>query len=125
MKKNNKEWGDWGEKQASIFLLKNNYKIITKNFKIRGGEIDIIAWHEKKYLGKTLCFIEVKTRKNDDGSAERSVDNQKIRKIVDTARIFCMQNNIDSSFTPIQFEQISIYVHDKKNFKIFHYEIPF
>lgn len=120
-----KERGNWGEKKAAIFLLKKDYKIICKNFKIRQGEIDIIAWHQKKYLGQTLCFIEVKTRKSGVGSAERSVGNKKIKKMLETARIFCLQNKIDSDNIPIQFEQISIYIEDKLDFKIFHYEIPF
>lgn len=122
---NKKEVGNWGEKKAAIFLYKKDYNIIKQNFKIREGEIDIIAWHKKDFLGKTLCFIEVKTRKGESGSAERSVDKSKINKMLKTARIFCLQNGIDSSKTPIQFEQISIYVGEDNNFKIIHYEIPF
>ncbi|MCR4324789.1 MAG: YraN family protein [Candidatus Curtissbacteria bacterium] len=49
--------GKIGEDAAVKFLQKNGYKIIEHNFRIRGGEIDIIAKD-----GKTLVYVEVKTR---------------------------------------------------------------
>ncbi len=123
--KTKKELGNRGEQIATDFLFKLNYDIVCRNFKIREGEIDIIAWHKKSFLGDTLCFIEVKTRQGEIGSAERAVDKIKINKMLKTAKIFCLKNNIDSSNIPIQFEEISIYIKNEKDYKIFHYEIPF
>ena len=59
--KNNRGVGSWGEDIAARFLVQKGYAIICRNFHARVGEIDIIAWHEEKLFGKTLCFIEVKT----------------------------------------------------------------
>ena len=42
-------------------LEKKNYRIIEQNFNSSAGELDIIA-----STGKTLVFIEVKTRTSDD-----------------------------------------------------------
>lgn len=46
-----------GEDLAAEYLKEQGFLIIDRNFRIRGGEIDIIAID-----GDTLSFIEVKTR---------------------------------------------------------------
>jgi putative endonuclease len=113
--------GKRGEDNASLFLIKAGYKIIARNYLIKGGEIDIIAWHKKPHHGKTLCFVEVKTRKEDDGSAERATDKKKLQSLFRTAKKYCIENDIDTNTTPIQFEQVSVYEDSKK---ISHYIIP-
>jgi len=55
---NNKEIGDFGEKTACNFLIKNGYRIIKRNYEVGFDEIDIIA----KSQDKTILFIEVKTK---------------------------------------------------------------
>ena len=52
-----KQKGRLGEDMATDYLKSTGYKIITRNFCIRGGEIDIIAVKEG-----ILIFIEVKLR---------------------------------------------------------------
>lgn len=49
--------GEFGEEEACKFLKKNGYQILDRNFRTRGGEIDIIARR-----GKTMIFVEVKAR---------------------------------------------------------------
>lgn len=116
--------GEWGEDHAQKFLVNNGYEIIECNFRAgQMGEIDIIAWHKKSHFGKTLCFIEVKTRKFDDGSAERAVDFRKQGHIFRVARAYCIDRGINTDRTPIQFEQISIYTRDGES-EIRHYVIP-
>ncbi len=69
--------GSYGEKLAVDFLQKNGYSIIETNFRVRLGEIDIIAKHND-----TLCFIEVKTRQTDlCGLPEESVAYFKQKKL--------------------------------------------
>lgn len=53
--------GNKGEDYAVKLLKKEHYKIIERNFTVRGGEIDIIASDSG-----TLVFVEVKMRKNSD-----------------------------------------------------------
>lgn len=115
--------GAEGEQIAADFLLHQGYEIIERNFSKRIGETDIIAWHIKHYFGRTLCFIEVKYRSADDGSAERSVGKKKQGNMANSARRYCLEHGIDIEHTPIQFEQVSIYGSGSDQ-KIFHYEIP-
>ena len=120
MQTDNQKTGDWGEALAVSFLLEKNYEIVTQNFRIREGEIDIIAWRDLQPFGKTLCFIEVKTRGRSDGSAQRAVGKVKIIKMKKAAQIYCMKNGVDMTHTPIQFEAVSVY--GRNNIR--HYEIP-
>lgn len=117
--------GEWGEDKVVEFLERNNYEVIDRNVSIKKGEIDIIGWHEKYHWGRTLCFIEVKTRSYGVGSAERATRGQKLSKFIKTARLYCANNSVDIDRTPIQFEQVSVYV-DKRAGKIRFrkYEIP-
>jgi len=116
--------GEWGEEKASYFLKDKGYEIVEINFGIhKVGEVDIIAYHNKHYFGKTLCFIEVKTRGTDNGSAQRAVGKNKLQKMFAAAKIYCFQNNIDIDRTPIQFEQVSVYG-SEENPLIRHYVVP-
>ena len=56
---NNKEKGDLGEVIALKYLIKSGAEILERNYKIKTGEIDIIA-----KVDNELVFIEVKSRSN-------------------------------------------------------------
>jgi len=49
------EIGMKGQDAAERFLRKNGYRIITRNWKTRAGEIDLVAKHKNG-----IAFIEVK-----------------------------------------------------------------
>ncbi len=79
-----KKLGCDGEACAVDFLRKRGLRIIEQNFRCRFGEIDIIAWDKK-----TVCFIEVKTRRSlDYGSGSEAVGKSKQQKIVKTALFY-------------------------------------
>ena len=109
------EIGAWGEEEATRFLSQAGYDIVERNYQIRGGEIDIIAWHSKYHFGKTLCFIEVKTRSYGLGSAERATGREKIVRLSRAAQYYCLERGIPIEATPIQFEQVSVYIDEQKN----------
>ena len=46
-----------GESAVCYYLEALGYRILARNFRIRGGEIDIVAARDSD-----LCFVEVKTR---------------------------------------------------------------
>ena len=69
--------GAWGEDQAAIYLKKKRYRLIGRNFRVRGGEIDLIAEHRG-----FLVFVEVKTRQDDShGEAREFVDFRKQERL--------------------------------------------
>jgi len=100
--------GNIGEEVARLVLEKKNYRIIEQNFKSGTGELDIIA-----STGKTLVFIEVKTRTSDDyGSPSESIGNTKISRIRKTASWYLAKKN-KGGFQDCRFDIIAIMV--KKN----------
>ncbi len=116
--------GEWGEQEAVRFLIEKGYEIVERNFQTRQGEIDIIATHNKTHFGKTLCFVEVKTRGGEKGSAERATRGEKFGRIQKAAQAYCLEYDVDIERMPIQFEQVSIYGGPKGLRDITLYEIP-
>lgn len=75
MKRN--ETGRLGENIACDFLSKNGYRIIERNYRCPGGEIDIIARQED-----TLVFVEVRTKKSRRfGTPEESITPTKMERL--------------------------------------------
>jgi len=85
-----KNLGRKGERAAVQFLKKQGYRILHRNWKSPLGEIDIIAKD-----GKTLCFVEVKTRSDESyGGAVEAVRPAKQAQIVRAALGFLMQHQV-------------------------------
>jgi len=89
-----RETGDRGERLAAEFLEKNGYRIVMANFEAPIGrnsrevqvigEIDIVALD-----GETLCFVEVKTRRDLEFAGPlTNVDLRKQRTVTRTARAY-------------------------------------
>lgn len=105
---NNREKGEIGENIASKYLLNKGAEILERNYRIRSGEIDIIA-----KLDNEIVFIEVKSRSNKKyGSPCESVNYKKIKKITNTAKYYMLINNLYE--VPIRFDVVEIYFGDKK-----------
>lgn len=69
--------GIGGEDLAVEYLIKKKYKILSRNFKTKIGEIDIIAKDKN-----VIVFVEVKTRTNDVfGLPREAVTSAKQSKI--------------------------------------------
>jgi putative endonuclease len=65
-------------------LVALGYRIIARNHRCRGGELDVVAWD-----GNVLCFVEVRSRATDAyGDPLESITPQKIHRIVCAARDF-------------------------------------
>lgn len=67
-KGDSKDLGREGEDLAASFLRNQGYRILTRNYRCRLGEVDIII--EKK--GK-IIFTEVKTRRSVDAVSPREL----------------------------------------------------
>ncbi len=64
--------------------------MLARNFRARGGEIDVVAEHKG-----TIVFVEVKTRRSDSfASPELSVNSRKRRKLARAAWYFLEINSL-------------------------------
>jgi putative endonuclease len=94
---------------AQQFLMREGLVLVTKNFRCRGGEIDLIM--EDK---TSLIFIEVRFRRRATfGSAIESVTQQKQARIIHTAQIFLQQH--PKSYHNYRFDVIAITPSGEKN----------
>ena len=79
-----KDKGLYFEQQALNWLQQKGLKSVQQNYSCRLGEIDLIMLHQD-----TLCFIEVKYRKNNAfGGTAYSIPVSKQRKITKAALTF-------------------------------------
>jgi putative endonuclease len=70
-----------GEDRASGFLTAHGYRILERNFRIRVGEVDIIAID-----GGTIAFCEVKSwERMPMTGLEHALSHQKQGRIIRTA----------------------------------------
>lgn len=83
--------GSWGEDAAEKYLKKKGYTILERNFRCKLGEIDIIALD-----GRSLVFIEVKTRRNQNyGLPCEAVTAVKLQHLKRTAAYYTAVHNAD------------------------------
>ena len=78
--------GDRAEDRAARFLEKRGFIVVTRNFRCRGGEIDLVCRDEK-----ALVFVEVRLRRNAGyGGAGASITASKRRRIILAAQHFLL-----------------------------------
>lgn len=107
---NKRAKGNIGEQIACKYLIKNNYKILEKNFYFKGGEIDIISFD---CIANEIVFVEVKTRLNNFyGMPRDSVDKKKIYKITKGIKEYLRKKIFENS--PVRADLIEIYYFKSK-----------
>jgi len=85
-----KTLGARGEDEATKYLQNKGYSVPIRNWKIKYGEIDLIAIHNNK-----VVFVEVKTRYDSPIARTHLFDNissKKKRKLITLASIFADQH---------------------------------
>lgn len=99
--------GRRGEEAAYFYLRQHGYTIVARNWRGSGrrGELDLVGWE-----GKTLCFIEVKTRTGRSiVPAELAVDSEKQKELIGMSHLF--RKRIPAG-TPCRFDVVSVYLAD-------------
>lgn len=80
--KTTKETGKQAERYAESFLQRQGLKLIERNYRCRGGEIDLIMRD-----GEMQVFVEVRYRKHQNfGGAAASVNRQKQSRLIVAAQ---------------------------------------
>lgn len=78
--------GQMAEDRALAFLQQRGLKLIDRNFRCKGGEIDLILAEPASNL---LIFVEVRQRSSQRyGGAAASVTRNKQAKLIITAQVF-------------------------------------
>ena len=102
MSRYNKDLGDFGETAAENYLQKKGYKILSRNYCVKGGEIDIIAIKKS-----VISFIEVKTRSSElFGLPAEAVNRNKMKHMLTAAERYLTEHPSDNE---ISFDVIEVY----------------
>jgi putative endonuclease len=95
--------GRSAEDIAADFLVAQGLTIVLRNYRRRGGELDIVARE-----GEVLVIAEVRTRSSDEfGGAAASVDGWKQHKIVRAATQLLQQRK-DLAQLRVRFDVIVV-----------------
>ena len=102
-----KELGQAGEKMAEVFLQKQGYRILERNYQTPYGEIDLIAREARE-----LVFIEVRTRRGTDfGTPIESLTRNKISHWGKSASSYLQKSGEFDQ--PIRFDFVGVDLSEK------------
>jgi putative endonuclease len=81
-----------GEKAAEDFLRRRRYLIVERNYRCPVGEVDLIALD-----GKTVVFVEVKTRKGAGfGTPLEAVHPRKQAQVSRAAQFYLVAHRLEN-----------------------------
>ena len=94
-----------GEDQALAYLQQQGLQLLERNFRCKGGEIDLIMQD-----GKALVFVEVRVRSDGKfGGAAASVGSAKQKRLIIAAQVYLQRHTMPP---PCRFDVIAF--DDKK-----------
>lgn len=97
--------GQIGEDQALAYLQQQGLQLLERNFRCKGGEIDLIMQD-----GKNLVFVEVRMRSEQKfGGAAASIGSVKQKRLIIAAQIYLQRYKMPP---PCRFDVIAF--DDKK-----------
>ena len=112
------ELGDWGEEFATLYLIKEGYTILDRNWYFNKAELDIVCEKEKG----TLVVVEVKTRNSDFfGDPQTFVSPGKIKNIIKAANEYVISKDLD---VEVRFDIIGVLKNNKQQ-DLTHFEDAF
>lgn len=115
MRVKNKEVGDLGERLAAKFLRRSGYSILTRKYRCKFGEIDIVARDKD-----TLVFVEVRSKSDPEyGLPYETIDHTKRRHLERAAAEFLKRFNLFDY--DCRFDCVSVLFDG--NFKLKHIEV--
>ncbi len=95
------EAGQAAEERALALLQQAGLRLVTRNFRTRRGEIDLVMRD-----GNTLVFVEVRYRSHRGfGGALLSIDRHKRRRLIAAASAYLQQY---ASRSPARFDVVAI-----------------
>jgi putative endonuclease len=96
--------GAWAENLAAAHLESQGLEVLARNYRIRGGEIDIVMRE-----GTIIVFVEVKQRSSDSfGGALESVTAQKMN-LLRRAALHYMVKELQSDDLPCRFDLLLVH----------------
>jgi len=106
--------GRTGERQAARFLRRKGYRIVTRNYRCAGGELDLVALD-----GTTIVFVEVKTRSSRvHADPQDAVTPLKQERLMRAARTFIQHTG--SQGREFRFDVVALEIAGRRTCRIEH-----
>ncbi len=97
---------------AATHLTERGYRIVTRNFRAPGGEIDLIA-----YDGEVLCFVEVRSLSNPKhGDPLETITRQKIARVIRASRAYLEE--LSGPWPAMRFDAVGIVMTDPPRIRL-------
>jgi putative endonuclease len=120
--------GPRGEKLAGRCLKRKGCRILARNYRCPGGEIDLIALDpstRETFGAPAVCFVEVKSRRTDRYTDPASaVDNGKRRRLQKAANHY-LAARPDARDYPTRFDIVSVVLPPGEPPRVTHYPDAF
>ena len=82
--------GKEGERVAERYLQKKGYKLVERNYRCLGGELDLIVLDRR-----VIVFVEVKTRTGSGfGTPFEAVESRKQQRMIRAAQFFLAEKGL-------------------------------
>jgi len=83
--------GTAGEDLALEHLRQQGLRLVTRNFRCKGGELDLIMRH-----GETLVFVEVRAHHDEGyGTPAETITRAKQRRLIRAAGFYLQKHRLD------------------------------
>ncbi len=110
------EIGALGEQLAVDYLDQMGLRLLTRNWRCRYGELDIIAADDAT---RAVVFVEVKTRTGEQyGGVEQAVTPAKVRRLRRLAGLWLAQQQ--GSWASVRIDVIAIRIGRRRTPEITH-----
>lgn len=117
-KKSARKIGEDGENIVAKYLMLKGFEIISRNFYIRGGEVDVVALDRD-----TLVFVEVKFRTTDTfGTGAEQLNRQKRKRIKVAGICYLQKHGCEHDFNGIRYDFIALTQIGPAKFKLKHFK---
>ncbi|MBI5708376.1 MAG: YraN family protein [Armatimonadetes bacterium] len=93
--------GSAAEDEAARFLQEQGFTIITRRFKARHGEIDLIALE-----GEVLVFVEVKSTVKAERSPEEAIGDRKRERLFAAAEEYLA--GYEGPERPVRYDVVTV-----------------
>jgi putative endonuclease len=110
------EVGALGEQLAVDHLTASGLRVLTRNWRCRYGELDVIA---ADTAARTVVFVEVKTRTSDQfGGLAEAVTTEKVRRLRRLAGLWLAGQQ--ASWAAIRIDVIGVRIGRRRTPEITH-----
>ncbi len=104
--------GARAEALAADYLEAQGYRLVAKNHRCPGGEVDLIGFD-----GAVLCFVEVRSRTGvERGHPLETIDGRKIHRVVKAARDYL--GTLSGPWPEMRFDALGIVLADPPAFTL-------